>query len=38
MPDGTTIDPAFNDPNFSGVSSLNAIMNGLGYDAIVGGD
>lgn len=31
MPDGTTIDPAFDDPNFSGVSSLNAIMNGLGY-------
>lgn len=32
MPDGTTIDPAFNDPNISGVSSLNAIMNGLGYE------
>lgn len=32
MPDGTTIHPAFNDPTFSGVSSLNAIMNNLGYD------
>jgi hypothetical protein len=32
MPDGTTIDPAFDDPNISGVSNLNAIMNGLGYD------
>jgi hypothetical protein len=32
MPDGTTIHPAFNDPTFSGVSSLNAIMTNLGYD------
>ena len=32
MPDGTTIDPAFNDPNITGVSNLNAIMTGLGYD------
>lgn len=32
MPDGTTIDPAFNDPNISGVSNLNAVMTGLGYD------
>ncbi len=32
MPDGTTIDPAFNDSNISGVSSLNAIMTGLGYE------
>jgi hypothetical protein len=31
MPDGTTIDPAFTDPNISGTSSLTAIMNGLGY-------
>lgn len=36
MPDGTTIDPAFNDPNISGVSSLNAIMNGLGYQQALG--
>lgn len=32
MPDGTTIDPAFNDPNITGVSNLNAIMTGLGYE------
>lgn len=32
MPDGTTIHPAFNDATFSGVSSLNSIMNNLGYD------
>jgi hypothetical protein len=31
MPDGTTIDPSFTDPNFSGTSSLVSIMNGLGY-------
>ncbi len=35
MPDGTTIDPAFNDPNITGVSSLNAIMNGLGYSQAI---
>jgi hypothetical protein len=32
MPDGTTIDPSFTDPNITGVSSLSSIMNGLGYD------
>jgi len=32
MPDGTTIHSNFNDPAFSGVSSLNAIMTNLGYD------
>jgi hypothetical protein len=32
MPDGTTIGAAFNDPSFSGISSLNAIMTDLGYD------
>ncbi|WP_428308625.1 matrixin family metalloprotease [Lacipirellula sp.] len=32
MPDGTTIHPAFNDPTFSGTSSLNAIMTNLGYN------
>jgi hypothetical protein len=31
MPDGTTIDPSFTDPNISGTSSLVSIMNGLGY-------
>jgi hypothetical protein len=30
MPDGTTIDPAFDDPNISGTSSFNALINGLG--------
>ncbi|QDT72148.1 matrixin family metalloprotease [Lacipirellula limnantheis] len=32
MPDGTTIDPAFSDPNITGVSTLNALMTSLGYD------
>lgn len=31
MPDGTTIDPSFTDPNITGTSSLTSIMNGLGY-------
>ncbi len=33
MPDGTTIDPSFTDPNFSGTSQLTSIMNGLGTSA-----
>jgi len=30
MPDGTTIDPSFNDPNISGTSSFEALMGALG--------
>ena len=30
MPDGTTIDPSFTDPNFSGASSFNALIDSLG--------
>ncbi|HMO85430.1 MAG TPA: matrixin family metalloprotease [Lacipirellulaceae bacterium] len=32
MPDGTTVDPSFPDPNISGASSLESIMHALGYD------
>jgi hypothetical protein len=32
MPDGTTIDPSFTNPDITGTSSLVSIMNGLGYD------
>lgn len=31
MPDGTTIDPSWSDPNITGTSSLEAIMTGLGH-------
>ncbi|MEQ8835345.1 MAG: matrixin family metalloprotease, partial [Lacipirellulaceae bacterium] len=33
MPDGTTIDPSFTDPNISGTSNLSTILNGLGSEA-----
>jgi hypothetical protein len=35
MPDGTTIDPSFTDPNISGVSNLTPILNSVGYDVAV---
>ncbi|QDS96800.1 matrixin family metalloprotease [Adhaeretor mobilis] len=33
MPDGTTIDPSFTDPNITGTSDLSSILNGLGQSA-----